>query len=155
VSRRPARSLCPSKGLRKGEVFSDQDLVECPNWINKEMQVKLVPLHWMAPSIRKSDDRNFYLVLADAPRSCTPGRNDLPTECLSLGFWCVLACAPEEIQTVSILLVCPPSSFAQVEAQIRLAADLLAHHVGTGRPLCSEYEFDGRELTEMTLTYRG
>ena len=136
-------------------MFSDQDPVECPNWINKEMQVKLVPLHWMAPSIRKSDNRNFYLVLADAPRSCTPGRNDLLTECLSLGFWCVLACAPEEIQTVSILLVCPQSSFAQAEDQIRLVADLLAHQLGSGRRLHPEYEFDGKELTEMALAYRG
>jgi hypothetical protein len=137
------------------KMFSNQGLVKCPEWISRELQAKLMRLHWMAPDIRRSDDRNFYLVLADAPRQCTPGRNDLPTECLSIGFWYVLACAPEGIQTVSILFVRPPLFFAELETQIRRVADLLAYRLDSGKALCSEYEFDGRELTEMALAYRG
>jgi hypothetical protein len=132
-----------------------KDFSECPHCDENDRRTSITPLSWMAPFINRSDGSSFHLLLADMPIKYSPGRKDIPSECLGAGFWYVHDKLAPSPATVSVLLTRPPQYFASLEHQLREIADLLAELLLVGRPLCPQYEFDGVQLCEMALAYQG
>lgn len=119
-----------------------------PRWITQVHQARMSPKDWMTPSIRRTDTKTFYLVLADLPerrRLCT---TKAPA-CLSAIFHFVREDEADKIESVTVLLTHPLHFFAVLESQLRIAANELAVRLSNGLSLSGEYRFDGRHLVEM------
>jgi hypothetical protein len=116
-----------------------------PRWITEARQTRMSPRDWMTPSIRRTDTKTFYLVLADLPERRRLRTKKAPA-CLSAIFHFVREDEADKIESVTVLLTRPPHFFAVLESQLRIAANELAVRLTNGLSLSGEYRFDGRHI---------
>jgi hypothetical protein len=115
----------------------------------------LMPPSYLTPTVNRSDGNSFHLVLKDTPVFCYTDRKDIPAECYSVGFWVVDDRIDAKVMTISVLQTRPSLRYLSAYLQAGKIANLLAERLVSGQLTCDQFEYDGQELTEARLAYKG